>query len=113
MPIIYKINVLEALKKAGYSTYRLRQLKLFGERNIQKIRDGEILNGDNLCTICKLLDCQPGDILEYVPDNFEIIQKPDLEEIHTIAAFEGDTVITRTKKGAVDEAIRKIKEKQE
>lgn len=69
MPIIYKTDILESLKKSGYSTYKLRQLKLFGERNIQKIRNGEIVNADNLSLICKLLNCQPGDILEYVEDD--------------------------------------------
>lgn len=69
MPIKYKTDILESLKKSGYSTYKLRQLKLFGERNIQKIRNGEIVNADNLSLICKLLNCQPGDILEYVADN--------------------------------------------
>ena len=69
MPIRYKIDILAALKEAGYSTYKLRQMKLFGERNIQKIREGEILNADNLSRICKLLNCQPGDILEYTDDD--------------------------------------------
>ncbi len=68
MPIRYKIDVLAALKEAGYSTYKLRQMKLFGERNIQKIREGEVLNADNLAKICELLHCQPGDILEYVEE---------------------------------------------
>lgn len=65
MPIKYKINILAALKAAGYSTYKLRQQKIFGERTIQKFRDGEIVTADNLAVICKLLNCQPGDILEY------------------------------------------------
>ena len=71
MPIRYKIDVLAALKESGYSSYRLRQLKLFGERNIQKIREGEIVNADNLAKICELLQCQVGDILEYVPADEE------------------------------------------
>ena len=65
MPIKYKIDVLSALKEAGYSTYRLRQDKLFGERTIQKFRKGEIVSTENLSLICQLLDCQPGDILKY------------------------------------------------
>lgn len=68
MPIKYKIDILAALKEVGYSTYKLRQMKLFGERNIQKIREGEVLNADNLAKICELLHCQPGDILEYVEE---------------------------------------------
>lgn len=67
MPIRYKVDILAALKENGYSSYKLRQLKMFGERNIQKIREGEIVNADNLSKICELLQCQVGDILEYVP----------------------------------------------
>lgn len=65
MPIKYKIDVLAALKTAGYSTYKIRQNKIMSESTLQKIRKGEILNADNLSIICKLLNCQPGDILEY------------------------------------------------
>lgn len=65
MPIKYKIDILAALKAAGYSTYKIRQNKIMSESTLQKIRKGEILNGDNLSVICKLLNCQPGDILEY------------------------------------------------
>ena len=68
MPIKYKMEIVPALKDAGYSTYKLRQEKLFGERTIQKFRDGEIVNAENLALLCKLLKCQPGDLLEYVPD---------------------------------------------
>ena len=68
MPIKYKREIVPALKDAGYSTYKLRQEKLFGERTIQKFRDGEIVNAENLALLCKLLKCQPGDLLEYVPD---------------------------------------------
>ena len=69
MPIKYKINVLDALKKAGYSTYRLRKEKILAESTMQKFRDGEIVTADNLALVCSLLNCQPGDVLEYVPDS--------------------------------------------
>ena len=68
MPILYKIDVLAELKKVGYTSYKLRKDKIFGERTIQKFRDGEIVNADNLASICKILNCQPADILKYVPD---------------------------------------------
>lgn len=69
MPIKYKIDILAALKNAGYSSYRIRKEKIFGEATLQKIRKGEILTADNLALICKFLNCQPGDILEYVSDD--------------------------------------------
>lgn len=68
MPILYKIDVLAELKKIGYTSYKLRKDKIFGERTIQKFRNGEIVNADNLANICKLLNCQPADILLYKSD---------------------------------------------
>lgn len=64
----YKIDILEELKKHNYTTYRLRKDKLIGEAQVQKIRQGELASKETLNTICRLLQCQPGDILEYVPD---------------------------------------------
>ena len=69
MPIKYKINVLAALKSAGYSTYKLRTEKIFNETVLQKFRDNELVTADNLALLCELLNCQPGDVLEYVPDS--------------------------------------------
>lgn len=67
--IKYRINILEALKKAGYSSYRIRQEKILGESTIQRLRKGEIaLTIESLGVICNLLECQPGDLLEWIPD---------------------------------------------
>jgi putative transcriptional regulator len=65
MSIQYKIDVLAELKKKGYSTYRLRKERIFGEATIQKIRMGELVSWDNISTMCRLLECQPGDIVKY------------------------------------------------
>ncbi len=68
MPVKYKIDVLAALKDAGYSTYKLRKEKLIGESVLQQIREGVPVSWTNLSRICSLLNCQPGDILEYVDE---------------------------------------------
>lgn len=68
MPITYKIDIIAALKFNGYSTYRLRKEKLLGEATIQKLRNRESVSWENIATICGLLDCQPGDIMEYVEE---------------------------------------------
>ena len=65
----YKVNVMEALKEKGYTSYRIRQEKLIGESQLQKIRSGEIASKETLNTLCRLLECQPGDLLEYVPED--------------------------------------------
>lgn len=64
----YKINVLQALRDAGYTTYRLQKEKLISPGTIQKIRVGNAsIAADILNTICDLLRCQPGDVLEWYP----------------------------------------------
>lgn len=65
MPIQYKIDVLAALKKAGYNTSRIRKEKIIGEAMLQKLRDGQLVSWTVLEKICSLLDCQPGDLIEY------------------------------------------------
>ena len=68
MPVGYKIDILAALKAAGYSSTRIRNEKLMGQATLQQLRHGELVSGMNIATICKLLQCQPGDILEYTEE---------------------------------------------
>ncbi|MBR5607048.1 MAG: helix-turn-helix domain-containing protein [Evtepia sp.] len=68
MPIQYKIDILAALKEAGYNTTRLRKEKLLSEGMIQSLREGKYISLQNLSKICELLDCQPGDLIEYVKE---------------------------------------------
>lgn len=65
MPIRYKIDILEALKGEGYTTYKLRKERLLAEGVIQSLREGKMISLDNVARICGMLNCQPGDILEY------------------------------------------------
>ena len=67
MPLMYKIDVLQALKENGFNTTRLRKEKLLAEGTIQKLRDKQPIGWANISQICEMLNCQPGDILEYVP----------------------------------------------
>lgn len=68
MPVIYKIDVLAALKASGYSTYRLRKEKLLAEATIQSLRSGRLVSWDNLGRVCSLTGLQPGDLLAYERD---------------------------------------------
>ena len=68
MPVGYKIDILAALKAAGYSSTRIRNEKLMGQATLQQLRHGELVSWMNIATICKLLQCQPGDILEYTEE---------------------------------------------
>ena len=67
--IKYKVNILEKLKDAGYSIYRLRQEKILAEGTLQKMRSGNSsINLSSLSPVCQILHCQPGDLVEWVED---------------------------------------------
>ena len=64
----FKINVLQALKDKGYSTYRIKHDKLLSQSTLQKLREGKSVSWENIETFCRLLEMQPGELLEYNPD---------------------------------------------
>ena len=66
--IRYKFNVMEQLKLNGYSSKRLRDEKLLGESYMTQLRKGELVSWKTIDTICRLLNCQVGDLMEYVAE---------------------------------------------
>ena len=68
MPIIYKTDILNALKEAGYNTNRLRKEHLLAEGVIQSLREGKYISLQNIGKICELLECQPADLIEYIKE---------------------------------------------
>lgn len=68
MPLRYKVDIMDALKSAGYSSTRLRNEKFMGESYMTQLRRGEMVSWKTIETICTLLHCQPGDLIEHVPE---------------------------------------------
>lgn len=66
--IRYKMPILEEIKRAGYSTARLRNEKLLGENAIQSLRHDEMVGIATLNKICCILNRQPGELIEYVDE---------------------------------------------
>lgn len=66
MSLKYKIDTLSVLKEKGYNTNRLRKEKILAESTIQKLREQAPISWANIDKLCELLQCQPGDILEYL-----------------------------------------------
>ena len=68
MAIRYKVDVLAELKQHGYSSTKIREEKLIGQSYLQQLRHGDLVSWKTIDTICRLLACQPGDLVEYVED---------------------------------------------
>ncbi len=69
MPIIVRLDVMIALRKVR--SKELAEAVGITEQNISLLKSGKVkgVRFETLARICEYLDCQPGDILEYVPDS--------------------------------------------
>ena len=68
MAIQYKVDILAALRDKGYSSTKIRDQKLIGQSYLQQLRHGELVSWKTIDTLCELLECQVGDLVEYVKD---------------------------------------------
>lgn len=66
--LVYCIDVLKALKDAGYSQNFLKREKILNGAVLDSLRLGQPISWKTLGTLCNLLRCQPGDIIEYVDE---------------------------------------------
>ena len=101
MAIQYKADVLALLKAAGYPSTRIRAEKLLGQSYVQQLRKGELISWAALNTVCRLLDCQPGNLLEYVADEI-----PNAETIAAIKELDNGGGEHFT--GSTEEIVKKL-----
>lgn len=71
MPIIVNLDVMLARRKMR--SKELAERIGITEQNVSLLKSGKVkgVRFDTLERICAALDCQPGDILEYRPDEAE------------------------------------------
>ena len=68
--IVYN-KLFSLMEEKGLSTYKIRKDKVISESTLQNIREGKRITTDAVASLCEALDCQPGDILEYIPENVQ------------------------------------------
>ena len=69
MPISYN-KLLAAFEENGITSYTItKKDRIIGQATWKNIHDGKHIDTRTIEALCKYLDCQPGDIIEYVPDN--------------------------------------------
>ena len=61
-------KLFDMLNRRGMSKTELRTMASIGTATLAKLNKGESVTMDVVSRICAVLDCQPGDICEYVPD---------------------------------------------
>ena len=68
MPIIVNVDVMMAKRKMSLNELSEKVDLTLANLSILKTGKAKAIRFTTLEAICKALDCQPGDILEYVPD---------------------------------------------
>lgn len=71
MGIIINLNVVMAQRKKGLTELSKEVDITMANLSILKNNKAKAIRFSTLEAICKALDCQPGDIIEYVPDEEE------------------------------------------
>lgn len=78
MAIIYR-KLFEILEQKQIKKYHLRQQGIHAAV-MDKLVKNKNVDISTIDKLCKLLDCQPGDILEYTPDDMPTIEDNSAED---------------------------------
>ena len=68
MPLSYE-KLFALLEARGYTSYRIRKENVMGQATLTGLKKGTAgLNSKTIENLCRILGCQPGDLMEYVPE---------------------------------------------
>ncbi len=68
MPIIYD-KLFKIFEERGITTYTIRKDNIMSQSALTKMKNGTgSIDTRTIEKLCMILECQPGDIMEYVPD---------------------------------------------
>ncbi len=72
MPITYN-KLYKLMEQKNITMYKLRKDKIVGTVTYQRLSGNKpgSIDTRTIENLCRYLDCQPGDIMEYVPDGEE------------------------------------------
>lgn len=72
MPISFN-KLFKLLESKGLTMYSLRKDKVIGTATLEKMRKGEgHVDTRSIESLCQYLNCQPGDIMEYVEEEKDV-----------------------------------------
>lgn len=56
------------MKQKGISTYKIRKENIVSQSAYTKMKHNGHIDTHTIERLCKAMECQPGDLMEYVPD---------------------------------------------
>ena len=68
MPIIYD-KLFKLYEERGITTYTIRKNNIMSQSALTKMKNATgSIDTRTIEKLCMILECQPGDIMEYIPD---------------------------------------------
>ncbi len=61
-------KLLKLMEEKGVTSYTIKKDNIIGQATFKKIKEGGDIDTRTIDKLCKLLSCQPGDLLEYIED---------------------------------------------
>ena len=61
-------KLFDLMKEKQLSTYKIRKENIISETTLQRLRKGQSVSTNTIASLCEALNCQPGDIMEYVEE---------------------------------------------
>lgn len=61
-------KLFKLMKEKGLTSYKIRQENIISQGALTSLRAGKSVTMDTIEKLCKALQCQPGDIIEYIDD---------------------------------------------
>ncbi|MEL4861564.1 helix-turn-helix transcriptional regulator [Pseudoflavonifractor phocaeensis] len=68
VPISYE-KLIKIFDERGITSYTIKKNNVIGQASLKKIREGGHIDTRTIESLCRYLNCQPGDLMEYVPEN--------------------------------------------
>lgn len=61
-------KLFSLMKKRGLSTYRIRKENIISQSALTSLNNDKGVTTTTINKLCKVLNCQPGDIMEYIDE---------------------------------------------
>ena len=72
--IIY-LDIMRKMQEAGWTSYRIKKEKRLPGSVVDRLRTGRPVTTDTIDTVCEMCNCQPGDLLKWIPDAADTPEK--------------------------------------
>lgn len=66
--VIYR-KLRDMLSQKGWTSYSVKRDKIIGQATWKKLQEDGDVDTRTIAILCDKLDCQPGDIMEYVKED--------------------------------------------